>query len=116
MIVHRHQKQIKDFNICIDNTLIECVESFNYLGIMLNETLSWKSNIEMVGTKNSIVTGILYRLRKNFPANVLFSLYNSLIISYINYGLLLWGIDCHKLEILHMKALRLMTNSSYMAQ
>ena len=51
MIFHRHQKQIKDFNVCIDNTLIERVESFNYLGIMLSETLSWKSHIEMVGKK-----------------------------------------------------------------
>ena len=46
MIIHKHQKQIKDFNVCIDNTLIERVESFNYLGStsMLNETLSWKSH------------------------------------------------------------------------
>ena len=34
MIFHRHQNQIKDFNVCIDNTLIERVESFIYLGIM----------------------------------------------------------------------------------
>ena len=67
----------------------------------------------MVGKKISKVTGILYRLRTFFPENVLFTLYNSLIISYINYGLLLWGIDCHKLEILQKKALRFMTNSSY---
>ena len=62
----------------------------------------------MVGKKISKVTGILYRLRKFFPENVLFTLYNSFIISYINYGLL-WGIDCHKLEILQKKALRFMT-------
>ena len=43
------------------------------------------------------------------------SCHNSLIISYINYGLLLWGFDCHKLEILQKKALRFMTNSSYIA-
>ena len=79
--------------------MIERVESFNYLGIMLSKTLSWKSHIGMVGKKNSKVTGILYRLRKISPENVLSTLYNSLIISYINYGLLLWGIDCHKLEI-----------------
>ena len=69
----------------------------------------------MVGKNNSKVTGILYRLRKIFAENVLVTLYYSLIISYINYGLLLWGIDCHKLEILQKKALRFMTNSSYIA-
>ena len=57
----------------------------------------------MVSKKISKVTGILYRLRKNFPENVLFTLYNSFIISYINSGLLLWGIECHNLEILQQK-------------
>ena len=42
--------------------MIERVESINYLGIMLNETLSWKSHIEMVGKiffksyRNTILT------------------------------------------------------------
>ena len=31
------------------------------------------------------------------------------------YGLLLWGIHSHKLELLQKKALRLMTNSNYLA-
>ena len=49
MIFRRQQKHIRDFNVCIDNTVIERVESFNYLGIMLSETLSWKSHIGTVG-------------------------------------------------------------------
>ena len=63
---------------------------------MLDENLTWKSQIEMVGKKISKVTGILYRLKNIFPENVLFVLYNSLIVSYINYRLLLWGIHVHK--------------------
>ena len=69
----------------------------------------------MVGDTISKVTGILYRLKNVFPENVLFVLYNSLIVSYMNYGLLLWGIHSHKLELLQKKTLRLMTNSNYLA-
>ena len=94
---------------------IEHVPPFNFLGIMLDENLSWKIQIGMVGNKISKVTGILYRLKNMFPENVLFVLYNSLIVSYMNYGLLLWGIHSHKLELLQKKALRLMTNSNYLA-
>ena len=65
---------------------------------MLDENLNWKNHIEMVSKKISKVTGILYRLKIIFPENVLFVLYNSLIVSYINYGLLLWGIHVHKLK------------------
>ena len=69
----------------------------------------------MVGKNISKVTGILYRLKQIFPEKLLFVLYNSLIVSYINYGLLLWGVDVHKFELLQKKALRFMTNSGYIA-
>ena len=69
----------------------------------------------MVGNKISKITGILYRLKNVFPESVLFVLYNSVIVSYINYGLLLWGFIPHRLESLQKKALRFMTNSSYLA-
>ena len=115
MLFHRKQKHLDEINVVINGIGIEHVPSFNFLGIMLDENLSWKSHIEMVGNKISKVTGILYRLKNVFPENVLFVLYNSLIVSYMNYGLLLWGIHSHKLELLQKKALRLMTNSNYLA-
>ena len=90
-------------------------DTANFLGIMLDENLSWKSHIEMVSNKISKVTCILYRLKNVFPESVLFVLYNSLIVSYINYGLLLWGVHFHRLNSLQKKALRFMTNSSYLA-
>ena len=113
MLFHRKQKHLDEINVVINGIEIEHVPSFNFLGIMLDENLSWKSHIEMVGNKISKVTGILYRLKNVFPENVLFVLYNSLIVSYMN--LLLWGIHSHKLELLQKKALRLMTNSNYLA-
>ena len=59
MLFHRKQKHIDDVSVIINGTKIERVASFNFLGIMLDENLSWKSHIEMVGNKISKVTGIL---------------------------------------------------------
>ena len=103
MVFHRKQKHVDEINVQINGTKIKRVESFNFLGIMLDENLTWKSHIEIVGKKISKVTGILYKLKNIFPENVLFVLYNSLIVSYINYGLLLWGVHVHKLELLQKK-------------
>ena len=41
MIFHRKQKKIKDINISIDNVQIERVNTFNFLGILLDESLTW---------------------------------------------------------------------------
>ena len=115
MVFHRKQKLIDEINVKTKGTKIERVESFNFLGVMLDENLTWKSHIKIVGKKNLKVTSILYRLKNIFPDNVLFVLYNLLIASYINYGLLLWGVHVHKLELLQRKVLRFMANSVYIA-
>ena len=53
--------------------------------------------------KISKVIGTLYRLKNEFPGEMLKTLYTSLIASYLNYGLLLWGVKSHKVEIMQKK-------------
>ena len=93
MTFHRRQKQINELNISINGTDIERVESFNFLGLLvhIHESLSWRTHTDIVRNKISKVVGILYRLNNIFPKYILQTLYNSLIMSYINYGLLLCG-------------------------
>ena len=57
----------------------------------------------MIANKISRVTGILYRLKAVFPKEVIVTLYKTLIASYIHYGLLVWGMDCNRIEILQKK-------------
>ena len=40
---HRKQKHVDEINVQINGTKIERVESFNFLGIMLDKNLTWKS-------------------------------------------------------------------------
>ena len=69
----------------------------------------------MVANKISRVIGILFRLKNIFPKEILLTLYNTLIYSYINYGLLVWGIESSRIEALQKRAIRLVTNSAYIA-
>ena len=61
MVFHRKQKQIKNINISIDNIQIERVHMgvINFLGILLDETLSRKNHLIMIANKISRETGIL---------------------------------------------------------
>ena len=58
---------------------------------------------------------MFYRLAKIFPEEILVTLYNSLIASHLNDGILAWGIAETRLEKLQKKAIRLITNSKYIA-
>ena len=72
----------------------------NFLGITLDETFAWKNHTKMVANKTSRVIGILFRLKNIFPKEILLTLYNTLIYSYINYRLLVWGIESSRIEVL----------------
>ena len=54
-------------------------------------------------------------MKNLFPKEILLTLYNSLIESYINYGLLIWGKESHRVDTLQKKAIRQVTNSTYNA-
>ena len=104
MIFHRKQKHIQNINIVINGLHIERVESFNFLGITLTKTLCLDNHVNLVKVKISKVIGILYRLKNVFPGETLKTLYTSLIASYLNYGLLLWGVKSQKVEIMQKKS------------
>ena len=73
-------------NLSINNAKVGNVIKFNYLGFMLDECLSWNAHIKMIGTIISWAIGIISHLKLIYLQRILFTLYNSLIISH-NYAL-----------------------------
>ena len=100
MIFHRHQKKIEPMSFSINEVQIDNVSSFKFLGIMLNEHHTWKAHANMITIKLSKVVGIINKLKYVYPEAALMTLYTSLFLSHINYGLLLWGTDIAKAFLL----------------
>ena len=70
---------------------ITCVDNLDYLGITIDKHLTWKSHVDKISNKISTTIGILNRLKFYLPLNAKFAIYNSLILSHINYGILFMG-------------------------
>ncbi len=115
MIFHTRQRHIKPISLTLNNVDIERVPSFNFLGIHLDENINWKCHVDMLTNKLSKIMGILNRLKHIYPQQVLLTLYNTLFISHINYGLLLWGTHIERVEKVQKKVIRIITYSSYTA-
>ena len=80
--------------------------------------MTWNKHINHISTKIARSIGILYRLRNVYPESVLITIYNTLILLHFHYCLLLWGSvvkENHSLHLLQKKALRIITNSDYLA-
>ncbi len=65
--------------------------SFKFLGIYIDETLSWKYHVNKVCKKISSANYVINKVKNILPHSSLRNLYLSLIHSQINYGLLIWG-------------------------
>ena len=103
MLFHMPQKNIQTPIIIIDNIVIECVDSFNCLGFYLDKYMNWKRHTDYIASKISKSIGILNRLKHILPTEVKIIIYNSLILSHINYGILMWGYHSDRLYKLQKK-------------
>ena len=112
MIFHAPQRRVQIPTIKIEDSVIELVNEFNFLGIMLDRHLNWKAHRDMITKKLSKTVGIMHRLKNMLPLCALLHIYNSLVLSHLNYGALLWGWQCQNIFILQKKAVRV-TNSKY---
>ena len=115
MIFHHRQKKVstKDIKLLINSKKIECVEEFNFLGIILDQNLNWKSHVHKVSGKIAGVAGTLSRLKKFLPCNILKTIYNALIQPHLNLGVLLWGKNIGRVYKLQKWAVRAITSSKY---
>ena len=117
MVFHTTQKNILPYvpELEIGGVSIDRVSNFNFLGLTINENLSWKPHVDLIANKLSKYVGILNRLKRYLPQNILKTLYFSLIQSSLNYSLLAWGFNCGRLKTLQKKVIRIITNSKYNA-
>ena len=111
----RKKRTPEKISLSIDNKSIDAVSHFNFLGLLIDENLSWKYHITMVTNKLSKISGVLHRLKYIYPQHVLVAIYKSLFVPHLNYGSLLWGHNFDTVFKLQKKVVRTITNSAYIA-
>ena len=80
-----------NFEIKMGNVLLKRVKSVKYLGVMLDENVTWSKQIEYLSTKLSRSAGIFSKLRYYLKKDVLIRVYHALFNSHLQYGILCCG-------------------------
>lgn len=115
LVCQSHGKPPLEIHIHINNIPVEQVDQFNFLGIIISENIQWKAHIEGLSRKISKSIGTIAKLKYFLPQSILILLYNSLILSHVNYGILLWGSQHNLLLPLQKKIIRIISNSKYIS-
>jgi len=80
-----------DINVVIDETSLEYTDTFKYLGVTINSTMSWGDHVEAISTKINQRLGLLKRIRHLLPLETRTTLYNSLVCLLFDYANAIWG-------------------------
>ena len=81
----------QDLNLKLGSRQIDRVTHTKFLGLVLDDNLSWSFHINSISRKIAKSIGILYRARHYLNLDSLKNLYYSFIYSHISYGTLIWG-------------------------
>ena len=73
-------------SLFINDREIKRITSIKYLGVLIDEHLTWKEHITVIENKVSKNLGLLHRARRVLDSTALKNLYFSFIHSCLNYG------------------------------
>ena len=82
-------------DVIINDHKIDMVNCVKFLGVYIDNKLSWSQHITYIKSKISKAIGIICKARKSLDKTVLITLYYSFVHSYFTYGIDIWG-NAHK--------------------
>lgn len=108
---------IPEDTIKIGNTSIIRSQSAKFLGVHIDEHLTWKTHLSQINKKISSALYAMKQVKHIIPAQSLRTLYHALIHPHLTYGILAWGnadpTNINNTFLLQKRALRTMHNAEY---
>ena len=115
MVFAGRKKFIVNVDIFLNDEIIER-EPINFLGVLLDEKLSWCSHIDRLCKIMSKFIGVLNRVKHNLSVSAMLLVYNGLILPHLSYGAVAWGAATQtridKILIKQKHIIRLMLNKT----
>ena len=102
ILFHSHQKKLlTQIKLTIDNIPIEQTDKKTFLGIIINQNLTWFDHFSLLKNKISKNIGVIRQICKNCSLYTLIMSYYALINSYFDYCNIVWGVE----RIIHLENL-----------
>ena len=97
-------------NIVYNNRALTVTENIKFLGMHLDCNLIWKSHIDSLIKKLSLIFFILRKLLPIVNVKVLLMVYFAHFYSCISYGIIFWGLSSpvRNVFIIQKRAIRIM--------
>ena len=106
-------------DLVINGSSIEQKKHVSFLGIYIDDKLTWRQHIDYVRRKLASAIFALRRMCNMVSQTTLQTVYYALFYPYLDYGLILWGgaavTNLDKVVKLQKKAIRIIAKKGYNA-
>ena len=117
MIFTTKKTECDRITIRIDGNNIEQVTNTKFLGVYIDNRLSWKKHIDYISGKISRGIGVILKARHLLNLSSLKTLYYSFVYPYFSYCNHVWGSACatalNRLFLLQKRAVRVISAAKY---
>ena len=97
--------------LSMNNTDLEPITDFNFLGIIINKHVKWNNHINKIANNIARANGLLNRLKHFLAPGILVNIYNCLILPHLYYGVLVWGYERTRIFKVQKKSLRAISSA-----
>ena len=118
VIMFKKKSQPKPYgNIVLDGVKLEFEKITKYVGLTIDENLTFKPHIEILNSKLKRANNMLSISRHYSPKDILLNIYFSQFHSHLNYGCQIWtnGNNINTTAALQNRALRIINFSDFQA-
>ena len=84
-------KSCTDVSINVENVTLDRVDCIKYLGVTINQNMTWTDHVDTIVAKSMQRIGLLKRIKYLLPHQARITLYNALILPVLEYADVVWG-------------------------
>ena len=106
MLITNKHASTESFAINVDSNRIERTSTYKYLGVIVDQQLTWKEHCKWLCCTSSKYVSVIYKVKHYVNNQALRMLYHSCINSRVQYGIIAWGIAA----TFHLKPLSVVLN------
>ena len=98
--------KFQSLSLTDNGSALERNEAFKYLGVTINQSMTWSDHISILSKKVNQRLGLIRRVKHLLPLQARLTLYNSLILPLLDYGDIVWGDKNNAILMDHLQVLQ----------
>ena len=116
---YKELKTNQDINIFYGDSILKQQRHFKYLGVVVDESLSWNNHVSYVASRVYPKLKLLGRISSFLSPEILLKIYKTTNLPIWDYGCIVWGFCSKKnsdfLERLQNKAMQIILRTNHLA-